>query len=98
MTKTPEYHVGAGMFGIYAGTLMPKKEGKPTMWRNKSDVTDEAINAVRDYMIDNCIEEKKGKTEGGYEWTRKDGKKVFLMIKVYDSDKEERTEEPPKEE
>lgn len=35
--KTPEYHVSAGIFGgIYAGTLMPKKDGKPQMWRNKS--------------------------------------------------------------
>lgn len=84
--KTPEYHVGAGIFGIYAGTLMPENEGKPTMWRNKSDVTYEAINAVRDYMLDNCIKEKEGKTECGYEWTRKDGKTVALMIKVVEPD------------
>ena len=45
----PDYHVSAGVFGeIYAGTLMPKKDGKPQMWRNKSVVTDEAITAVRD--------------------------------------------------
>lgn len=84
--KMPEYHVGAGIFGIYAGTLMPPKEGETTMWRNKSDVTDEAINAVRDYMLDNCIKEKEGKTEGGYKWERKDGKTVVLMIKVVDVD------------
>lgn len=42
-----EYHVGCGMFGnIYAGTLStPRKDGLK-MWRNKSDVTDEAITAV----------------------------------------------------
>ena len=88
MMKTSEYHVGVGLFGIYAGTLMPPKEGKPMMWRNKSDVTDEAINAVRDYMLDNCIKEKEGKTEGGYEWKRKDGKTVALIVKVVDSDAE----------
>lgn len=28
MTKEPEYHVGCGLFGVYAGTLMkPKKDG-----------------------------------------------------------------------
>ena len=55
--KTPEYHVSAGLFGgIYAGTLMPKKEGKPQMWRNKSDVTDEAIRAVRDQMVSECLD------------------------------------------
>lgn len=85
--KTPEYHVCAGIFGvIYAGTLMPKKDGKPQIWRNKSDVTDEAICAVRDHMMDSCLKEKEGKTEGGYEWTRKDGKKVLLLVRVVDSD------------
>ena len=85
--KTPEYHVSAGIFGgIYAGTLMPKKDGKPQMWKNKSDVTDEAIRAVRDHMMDNCLMEKDGMTEGGYEWKRKDGKKVLLLVKVVDDD------------
>ena len=37
-----EYHVGNGLAGIYAGTL--DKSG--IVWRNKSDVTDEAIAAV----------------------------------------------------
>lgn len=60
--KMPEYHVGTGIFGIYAGTLMPPKEGKPTMWRNKSEVTDEAINAVRDYMLDKWCETPEGKS------------------------------------
>lgn len=79
-----EYHVSAGVFGIYAGTLMPKKDGKPQMWRNKSDVTDEAICAVRDYMYSECLNEKAGKIRGGYEWTRKDGKKVLLMVEIED--------------
>lgn len=76
-----EYHVGCGAFGIYAGTLMPNK----TMWRNKTDVTDEAICAVRDYLMGEFI--KDGKTQGGYEWKTKDGRTVSLMIHV----------EPPKE-
>ena len=50
MTKEPEYHVGCGLFGIYAGTLMkPKKDGM-IMWRKKSDVTEEAIHAVMQYF------------------------------------------------
>ena len=54
-TKTPDYHVGASLFGeIYAGTLTPKKD------------------------------EKNGKTQGGYEWKHKDGKKVKLIVKVAD--------------
>lgn len=44
-----EYHVGCGVFGIYAGTLMKDKQ----MWRNKSDVTKEALGAVASYLISN---------------------------------------------
>ena len=68
---------------------MPKKDGKPQMWRNKSDVTEEAIEAVRDHIISECLNEKAGKLQGGYEWTRKDGKKVVLLVKVMDGGAEE---------
>lgn len=76
-----DYHVGCGAFAIYAGLLNKKK----TMWRDgKSDVTDEAINAVRDYMVQellggiNCI---KAKTSG-YEWSLKDGRIVELRVTI----------------
>ena len=42
-----EYHVGCGAFGIYAETL--KLNG--IEWRNKSDVTDEAISAAAQYLL-----------------------------------------------
>ena len=42
-----EYHVGCGIAGIYAGTL--KQSGDE--WRNKSNVTNEAINAVAQYLL-----------------------------------------------
>ena len=70
-----EYHVGCGIAGIYAGMVKANKEE----WRSKSLVTDEAINAVRDFLLDelhgNCGTNSR-------EWTRKDGKTVTLMIKV----------------
>lgn len=44
-----EYHVGAGLFGIYAGTLNPKGD----TWRNKSEVTREALGAAAQYLIEN---------------------------------------------
>ena len=44
-----EYHVGTGIFGIYAGTL--NKKGN--MWINKSNVTDEAIRSVAEYLLTN---------------------------------------------
>ena len=43
-----EYQVGSGAFGIYAGTLKKKKKN---LWQNKTECTDEAINSVRDYMV-----------------------------------------------
>lgn len=78
-----EYHIGMGILGaaIYAGTLEPKNK---RLWRNKSDCTDEAICAVRDYMVENCLggfDCSKAKS-GGWEWTLKDGRKVQLMIEI----------------
>lgn len=43
------YHVGAGIAGIYTGTL--NKKGN--MWINKSDVTDEAMGAVAQHLLFN---------------------------------------------
>lgn len=42
-----EYHVGCGAFGIYAGILNKNK----TMWKNNSDVTNEALDAVAQYLL-----------------------------------------------
>lgn len=75
-----EYHVGSGMFGIYAGTLNPKKQ----TWRQKTECTDEAVEAVRDWMVLDCLggfECKKAKT-GGYTWKTKDGRTVELRISI----------------
>lgn len=44
-----EYHVGAGLFGIYAGTLNPNGD----TWHNKSEVTREALRASAQYLFDN---------------------------------------------
>ena len=41
-----EYHVGCGTFGIYAGIF--KKDNE---WRNKTDVTHEALCAVAQYLL-----------------------------------------------
>lgn len=47
-----EYHVGCGLFGIYAGTL--KKNG--IEWLNKSCVTNEALDSVAQYLLENSKE------------------------------------------
>lgn len=72
-----KYHVAAGLFGIYAGILKNKDE-----WKDKTECTDEAIEAVRDYMIDECLggfDCSKQET-GGYSWKLKDGRSVELRI------------------
>lgn len=87
-----EYHVSCGVFGIYAGTLNPKNKN---LWQNKSDVTDEALGAVREYMIQELLggyDCTKAKSSG-YEWTLKDGRTVELRVTV-----REALPEPPKEE
>lgn len=47
-----EYHVGCGLAGIYAGTL--NQNGK--LWRNKSDVTNEALCAAAQYLLFQGVE------------------------------------------
>lgn len=75
-----EYHVYAGLFGIYAG----KTNKDNTEWLGKSEVTDEALCAVRDYLYDQAINENK--TTCGYEWDRKDGKIVELIVRIKDGE------------
>ena len=41
------YHVGCGITEIFAGTLNKTY----TKWVNKSDVTDEAISAVAQFLL-----------------------------------------------
>lgn len=85
-----EYHVGAGVFGIYAGTLNKAK----TMWQNKTECTDEAINAVRDHMVDELLgglQCEKAK-RSGYEWTLKDGRIVKLLVEITEPEQEREQE------
>ena len=82
-----EYHIGAGLFGIYVGTLNKAK----TMWQNKTECTDEAINAVRDYMVGELLGgiDCKKATKSGYEWTLEDGKIVKLLIEIQNVEERE---------
>lgn len=81
-----EYHVGCGAFAIYAGTLNKNKN----LWQNKSEVTDEAIEAVRDYIVETELggfdSEKKS---GGYAWTLKDGRTVELYVTIKEKDEKD---------
>ena len=76
-----EYHVGCGISGIYAGTV--KKNG--TEWKNKSCVTDEAVDAVRDWFVSN-INERTGSY--GFSWKFKDGRTLKLIAKIEEGEQE----------
>lgn len=71
-----EYHVGCGIFGIYAGTLNKKGD----KWLHKSDVTDEAFNAVAQY----CLEQNEA-MEFDYK-----GKRYRLEVTEIKSESEEK--------
>lgn len=75
-----EYHVGCGLAGIYAGTL--KKNGRE--WQSKSDVTNEAIDSVRDYLRIGITGDQGS---NGFEWKTKDGKIVTLMLTIKEATK-----------
>ena len=76
-----EYHIGCGAFGIYAGTLNAKNK---KLWQSKTECTDEAIDAIRDYMVQELLGgfdcRKAVSTE--YEWTLEDGRVVELRIAI----------------
>ena len=80
-----EYHVGCGAFAIYAGTLNSKNK---TLWQNKTECTDEAMNAVRDDMVSELLGgfECRKAVSSGYEWTLKDGRVVELRVSIKDGD------------
>lgn len=75
-----EYHVGAGAFGIYAGTLMPTKDETRVVWRNKSNVTEEAIAAVVAYFKTQLKVKDKTAFHDQYEFG--DGTLVNLDIAI----------------
>jgi hypothetical protein len=82
-----EYHVGCGMFGnIYAGTITPHRKDDLKMWRNKSDVTDEAITAVMGHFITEMMRDNK--TEIQKAWEVRGGKTLKVTFEL-STDKEQ---------
>lgn len=75
-----EYHVGCGLAGIYAGVLKNRGE-----WKDKSECTEEAIETVRDYMVDEFLGglDCSKATGGGYTWHLEDGRVVELKINIF---------------
>ena len=80
-----EYHVGCGVFAIYAGTLNSRNKN---LWQNKTECTDEALCAVRDYMVQELLggTECRKATSSGYVWKLKDGRVVELRVTIKDDE------------
>lgn len=68
-----KYHVGCGFAGIYAGTLNKKGD----MWKDKNDVTDEAIRSVVQHMYEQIPKDKNGIA---YIYTFRNGDKVRVAV------------------
>lgn len=81
-----EYHVGCGLAGIYAGTLNPKTKDGYQTWRNKSDVTEEAISAVAQHLTQK-LHLEKNRTEIARRYTFNDGTIVAeLKLSIVEDD------------
>lgn len=87
--KSSEFHVGMGGISgtIYAGTLM--RNG--TVWKDRSDVTEEAIGAVRDHMIEKARE--KNVDSYGFSWKHEDGGSVQLIVRILPKEAENGSDE-----
>lgn len=72
--KMPEFHVSAGIGGIYAGITNSKGE-----WKDRDRVTTEAVEAVRDYFL--AIRETDGVDSMEYKWVTGDGSEVTLTLR-----------------
>lgn len=81
-----EYHVGCGMFGtIYAGTMMQQRKDGLQLWRNKSAVTQEAIEAVIVHFIMEMERDDKNKVQKA--WEVRGGKTLKVTFEL-SADKE----------
>ena len=80
------YHVGCSPENnvIYAGTTNKKLD----KWVNKTEVTEEALAAVRDHLF--AIARKENVKELGYHWDAEDGS--MIVLKVVSMTKEEADE------
>ena len=69
------------MAEYHAGTLNAKHKN---LWQSKTECTDEAIDSVRDYMVNKLLGgfDCEKAVSCVYEWTLKDGRVVELRIAI----------------
>ena len=77
-----DYHVKVNKDGaILAGTIT-----KTGAWNHNSEVTEEALIAVRDHFIALSVKENK---DVGYAWQYPNGKTLILKLEEQDTEKVE---------
>ena len=83
INKGPIFHVGYSEITgvIYAGTI--NKKG--TKWLKQTDVTQEALTAVRDHFMNIYYNQKEQAGIVGYRWKTKSGKTVTLQLNIIDA-------------
>ena len=80
-----EYHVGCGIFGdIYAGTFNKPSKNGLKIWRNKSEVTKEAIHAVVQHFAAELKIKKMAEINAKF--TFRDGKKYKLNFSLIEEE------------
>ena len=85
-----EYHVGCGLFGnVYAGTYAPPRKDGLQAWRNKSDVTSEAIEAVMGHFVTEMMRDNKIEIQKA--WEVRGGKTLKVTFEL-STDKEQSDE------
>ena len=74
------YHVGCNLENnvIYAGTVNKKQD----KWLTQTEVTDEALLAVRNHFLK--LAEQEQTNEVGYRWTFDNNKMVTLKVVIED--------------
>ena len=72
------YHVKAGTNTIYCGRIKFNLNG--AVWANKNLCTQEALEAVRDYFVQQCL--NNDSQEEGVTWEIKGGAQVRLYVEI----------------
>ena len=75
-----EYHVG---FNSENGSILGGTKTKTGKWQNKSEVTEEAMAAVRDHLLYLTARENKAISYG---WQYPNGKTILLKLEEQDSE------------
>ena len=84
-----EYHVGVKK---ETGVILGGTKTSTGKWKNSSDVTEEAMSAVRDHLLYKMITENKPVY---YAWQYQNGKTIILKLEEVDTEKIKNEAENP---